>query len=141
MSVPPRWLASGLALIALGLALALAWQSMRLSAVTAELAQTRRELAFAVDRVASEQLHGRRDEVTRAVQWLDGFYRSPDGLQRPEGLWLPQSGTVDAEAIGVWVLDVYLQARLGGASEDQARQAVIDRIKATEEWQRRHPAR
>jgi hypothetical protein len=138
MTVSPRLLASGLALIALVLALALAWESMRLRAATAALEQTRRELQFAVDRAAREQLQVRRDELIRAVHWLDGFYRSPDGLQRPEGLWLPQSGTVDAEAIGVWILDVYLQARLGGASEDQARQAVIDQIRATDEWRRRH---
>ena len=138
MTVSPRLLASGFALIALALSLALAWQSMRLRAATAARDQAHRELQFAVDRAAREQLRLQRDELIRAVRWLDEFYRSPEGLQRPDGLWLPQSGTVDAEAIGVWVLDVYLQARLGDASEDQARQAVIDQIQATEEWQRRH---
>jgi hypothetical protein len=133
-------MASGLALIALLLALALAWQSMRLNAANAAQEQTRRELRFAVDRAAREQLQLRREELIQAVQWLDELYRSPEGLQRPDGLWLPQSGTVDAEAIGVWVLDVYLQARLGGASEDQARQAVINQMKATDEWRRRHRA-
>jgi hypothetical protein len=139
-SVRPQLLASGLALIVLVLALGLQWRSMQLTAKTAELQQARRELQFAAERAAQEQLQGRREEMIRVVRWLDDFYRSPDGLQRRHGLWLPQSETVDAEAIAVWILDVYLPARVGGASEETARQGVIDQIRATEEWRRRHPA-
>jgi hypothetical protein len=118
-----------------------AWQAMRLNAMTYQLEQARRDAEFNVGRVAHERLQGRRDEMVRTVAWLDDFYRSPDGLQRPAGLWLPDENRADGEAIAVWILDVYLPARVAGASEEAARQTVIEHIKATDEWQRRHPNR
>ena len=45
----------------------------------------------------------------------------------------------DAEAIGVWILDVYLQSRMAGKSDAEARQIVIDQIKGTDEWRLKHP--
>ena len=136
-----RLIASILALTVLALALFSSWQGMRLSAASHALRQAQRDLAFRAAEVAREQLEGRRDELVRAIDWLDQFYRSAEGLQRSEGLWLSEARKPDGEAIAVWILDVYLPARVGGASEEQARQAVIDNIKATDEWRRRHGAR
>jgi hypothetical protein len=128
-----------LALVVLILAGQVAWQVMRISSLKAELMQVQLQLANDVERLALDKLTGKREELVQVVQWLDEFYRSADGLQRPSGLWLPEANRPDGEAIGVWVLDVYLQARIGGASTDEARQAVIDSIKATDEWRRKHP--
>jgi hypothetical protein len=128
-----------LALVVLILTGQVAWQAMRISSLKAEATQIRLELASNVEQLALDKLKGKREELVQVVQWLDEFYRSADGLQRPSGLWLPEANRPDGEAIGVWVLDVYLQARIGGASTDEARQAVIDSIKATDEWRSKHP--
>ena len=116
-----------------------AWQTIRVSALRAELDQSRRALDAAVERMATERIKLlRREEMVAAVQWLDEFYRSADGLQRSNGLWRADNRP-DAEAIGVWILDVYLQARLSGASDADAREAVADQIRATDEWRQKHP--
>jgi hypothetical protein len=114
-----------------------AWQAMRMSALKAELEQSRRALDTRVAKLAADRLKFRREEMASIVQWLDEFYRSADGLQRPGGLVNAESRP-DGEAIGVWVLDVYLKARVEGASEDEARQRVMDNIKGTEEWRKKH---
>ena len=77
-------------------------------------------------------------EMQREMMWLHDFYKSPDGLQRPEGLWI--GGHPDFEGIGAWVFDVYLRHRLRGESEEQARQAIVNAIKQSEEWRTKHPA-
>ena len=74
-----------------------------------------------------------------AVAFVDDLYRSPDGLQRPDGLYIPDAKQVDAEAIGTWILDVYLQARIAGKSDAEARQSIADAIKGSDEWRRKHP--
>ena len=128
-----------LAIVILLLLGQVAWQEMRISGLKANLDQAERSLDEAVERMATERLKAlRREEMVGAVQWLHEFYRSADGLQRPNGLWRADANQPDAEAIGVWILDVYLHARLGGASDADARQAVANQIKATEEWRKKH---
>ena len=53
-----------------------------------------------------------------------------------QGLWI--DGHPDYEGLSVWVFTVYLPRRLRGDSEEQARQAVVDAIKQSEEWQVKH---
>lgn len=118
----------------------IAWQEMRISGLKADLQQAQRSLDAGVERMATERIKNlRREEMVSMVQWLDDFYRSAEGLQRPTGLWRADVNTPDAEAIGVWVLDVYLQARLAGKSDADARQAVVEQIKSTDEWRQKHP--
>jgi hypothetical protein len=133
----PKTLNTLLALVVLVLLGQAAWQAMRMSALRAELAQSQRDLEGRVEALAAERLTFRREEMASTVAWLDEFYRSKEGLQRPGGLVNAESRP-DGEAIGVWILDVYLKARIEGASEEQARQRVMDNIKATEEWRKKH---
>ena len=129
-----------LAILVLVLLGVIAWQGMRISGLNAELQQTQRTLDTAVQRMASERIKNlRREEMVATVQWLDEFYRAPEGLQRPDGLWRADLKRPDSEAIGVWVLDVYLQSRLAGKSDAEARQAVMDQIRSTDEWRQKHP--
>jgi len=116
-----------------------AWQAIRISSVRAELQQSQRALDSSVQRLANEKLQFHREEMAAVVQWLDEVYRGADGLQRPGGLVRVDSGRPDGEAIGVWILDVYLKARIEGASEEEARQMVLDQIKGTDEWRAKHP--
>lgn len=128
-----------LALVVLVLLGQAVWQAMRISALRAELEQSQLALEGRVESLAAEKLKFRREEMASVVQWLDEFYRSQDGLQRPGGLVNAATNRTDGEAIAAWVLDVYLKARIEGASEEEARQRVADQIKGTDEWRLKHP--
>jgi hypothetical protein len=115
-----------------------AWQEMRISSLKAENEQTRRDLATRVERMATERLKSHREEMVNAVAFVDDLYRSQDGLQRPGGLYSADANRVDAEAIGTWILDVYMQARIAGKSDAEARQSIADAVKGSDEWRRKH---
>ena len=130
-----------LALVILLLLGQAAWQEMRISSLKADLEQSKRELITRVERMADDKLKSHREEVVQAVAFVDDLYRSPDGLMRPDGLYIADAKRVDAEAIGTWVLDVYLQARIAGKSDAEARQSIADAIKGSDEWRRKHQNR
>ena len=109
-----------------------------MSSLKADLEQARLALTTGAERLANEKLQRHREEMVQAVAFLDDLYRSPDGLMRPDGLYVSDSKRVDAEAIGTWILDVYLQARIAGKSDVEARQAITDAIKGSDEWRRKH---
>lgn len=127
-----------LAIVILLLLLQAAWQQMRVSGLKAELEQAQRDLSTKVEKLAIDKLQSRREDTVGAVAFLDDLYRSADGLQRPGGLYNPETQRVDAEAIGTWILDVYLKARIEGKSDADARQSVADAIKGSDEWRRKH---
>jgi hypothetical protein len=125
--------------VALLVALVLAaWQEMRISSLKAELDQSKRDLTTQVAKLANEKIQSRREDVVGAVAFVDDLYRSADGLQRPGGLYMPDTKKVDAEAIGTWVLDVYMRARIDGKTDQEARQAIADAIKGSDEWRQKH---
>lgn len=127
-----------LAIVTLLLLGLVSWQQLRLDAVTADLGQAERDLAFKAETLAKAKLHGHREELVAAVAFLDDLYRSNDGLQRPGGLYAADAQKVDAEAIGTWILDVYMKARIEGKSDAEARQSITDAIKGSDEWRRKH---
>jgi hypothetical protein len=114
------------------------WEQMRISGLKADLEQARRDLTYKSEKLANERLQNRREETVAAVAFLDDLYRSADGLQRPGGLYNMDAQKVDAEAIGTWILDVYLKARIEGKSDVEARQSIADAIKGSDEWRRKH---
>ena len=116
-----------------------AWQEMRISSLKADAEQTRRELTTRVESLANDKLQSHREEMVSAVAFVDDLYRSPEGLQRPGGLYIADAQRIDAEAIGTWILDVYMQARIAGKSDAEARQSIADAIKGSDEWRRKHP--
>ena len=87
------------------------------------LQRLKAELATADARAAQAavaDLHSRRDEIVRALTWLDASRKSSGrgGLCTAAGL--------DTASIGAQVFDVYLAARAKGATEAVARQRVLD---------------
>lgn len=84
-----------------------------------------------------------RGEMMRAGQWLHAYYRSPEGLKRPDGLWTPATPEAaaqpDWEGIGAWLFDVYLRARLAGQTATDAAAQVVAQIRASQEWRDKHP--
>lgn len=115
-----------------------AWQQMRVTGLKAELEQSRRELITKAEKLANDRVQSHREEMVAAVAFVDDLYRSADGLQRPGGLYLPDAHKVDAEAIGTWILDVYMKARIEGKSDAEARQSIEGAIKGSDEWRRKH---
>jgi hypothetical protein len=75
-------------------------------------------------------------EMTDTLRWLDTFYRSPEGLQRPTGI--VADGKVDFESISNWLFRNYLQARAHGATLEEAREIVAKQIRESPEWQEKH---
>jgi len=116
-----------------------AWQYQRIGQLQDEIQYAQRTLVEQAGKLATERLQARRGELVGTMQWLHEFYAAADGLARPEGLWLSEHKKPDFEALGAWVFDVYLTARVKGTSDADARQAVVDAIKGTDEWRRRHP--
>src|SRR5258708_34989749 len=75
-------------------------------------------------------------EMTDTLKWLDTFYRSPEGLQRPTGI--VTDGKVDFESISNWLFRNYLQARSHGATPDEARESVAKQIRESPDRQTQH---
>lgn len=75
-------------------------------------------------------------EMSETLQWLDTFYRSSEGLQRPTGVIT--DGKVDFESISNWLFRNYLQARAHGATPEEARESVAKQIRESAEWQEKH---
>ena len=111
-------------------------QYSRIGDFRLELADAQTSAAVRARASLVDSMEGQGPEMQRAMTWLNDFYKSPDGLQRPEGLWI--GGHPDFEGLSVWVFDVYLRHRLKGEPEEQARQAVVDAIKQSDEWRTKH---
>ena len=111
-------------------------QYSRIGDFRLELADAQTNAAVQARAALVNSMEGQGPEMQRAMTWLNDFYKSPDGLQRPEGLWI--GGHPDFEGLSVWAFDVYLRHRLKGEPEEQARQAVVDAIKQSDEWRTKH---
>jgi len=127
-----------LAIVVLILLGQIAYQEMRISGLKADADQAKRDLESRVEKMALDKVQSRREEMVAAVTFVDELYRSTDGLQRPGGLYNTDAQRIDAEAIGVWVLDVYMKARIEGKTDAEARQSIADAIKGSDEWKRKH---
>ena len=128
-----------LAIVILILLGQIAYEEMRISSLKSETDQARRNLETQVEKMAMDKIKSRREDLVSAVAFVDDLYRSTDGLQRPGGLYNIDAKRVDAEAIGTWVLDVYMKARIEGKSDAEARQSIADAIKGSDEWRSKHP--
>ena len=78
-----------------------------------------------------------REEALDEMNWLDGYYASPEGLQRPNGLSL--AGKPDFEGIAAWYLDVYQRERMKGKNRADARAVYVNDIRHSAEWRIKHP--
>jgi hypothetical protein len=87
-------------------------------------------------RIAADTMEGQGAEFARVLAWLHAFYKAPDGLARPNGLWLGDHP--DFEGIGYWMFDVYLRNRLKGQTEAEAQSAIEIAIKRSDEWRAKH---
>ena len=117
------------------------WQQRRIQQLQFSMEFQQRQFDEQAGALAAEKLKGRRADVVQAAQWLHDYYKSDEGLRRPDGLWRADQKQPDFEAIGAWVYDVYLNARVEGKTEEEARKLVTDAIQGSEEWRRVHAAK
>ena len=80
--------------------------------------------------------HFTPNEMTDTLEWLDRYYASSGGLQRPDGL--VTNGRIDFDAVSHWLFRHYLDARSRGATPQVARASIENAIRATPEWQKKH---
>jgi len=103
----------------------------------AQLADEQAHVLERAQHLTAASMEGEGAEIQRVMMWLDAFYKSPDGLQRPEGLWI--NGHPDYVGISAWIFDVYLRNRLNGLTEAEAEARVTAAIVKSEEWRTKHP--
>ena len=114
------------------------WQTRRISQLQSSMAFQQQQFEQQASRLAAEKLQGYRGDVMQAAQWLHEYYASDDGLKRRDGLWRADQKQPDFEALGAWVIDVYLNARVEGKSDEEAKQLIRNAIQGSDEWKRVH---
>ena len=114
------------------------WQNRRIAQMQSSMEFQQRQFEAQVGKLAAERLKNQRGNVLQAAQWLHEYYKSDEGLRRADGLWRADQKQPDFEALGAWVFDVYLNARVEGKSEEEARKLITDAIQGSDEWRRVH---
>ena len=114
------------------------WQSNRIAQQQNAMEFQQRQFDEQSARLAGEKLKGYRSDVMQAAQWLHQYYASDQGLRRADGLWRADQKQPDFEALGAWILDVYLNARVAGKSDEEAKRLITDAIQGSDEWKRVH---
>jgi|SRR6478736_9809780 len=117
------------------------WQQRRISQMQSSMEFQQHQFDEQSGKLAIEKLRNHRGEVVQAAQWLHEYYKSDAGLKRPNGLWREDQKQPDFEAFGAWIYDVYLNARVEGKSEEEARKLITDAIQGSDEWKRVHSAK
>ena len=114
------------------------WLRNRVAQQESAMAYQQRQFDAQTAKLAAERLKGYRADVMNAAQWLHDYYGSDEGLRRPDGLWRADQKQPDFEALGAWIIDVYLNARVEGKTDEEARQMIRTAIQGSDEWRRVH---
>ena len=117
------------------------WQQRRIAQQNFAMEFQQRQFEQQIGKLAAERLKGQRGDVMQAAQWLHDYYRSDEGLRRADGLWRPDQKQPDFEAIGAWIIDVYLNARVEGKTDAEAKKLITDAIQGSDEWRQVHAAK
>jgi hypothetical protein len=112
------------------------WQNRRVVQMQSSMEFQQKQFEEQAGKIAAERLKGHRADVMQAAQWLHQYYASDEGLRRPDGLWRADQKQPDFEAIGAWIIDVYLNARVEGKTDEEAKQLIRDAIQGSDEWRR-----
>lgn len=112
------------------------WQQRRIQQLQVSMEFQQRQFDEQAGKLASEKLKGYRADVMLAAQWLHQYYASDEGLRRPDGLWRTDQKQPDFEALGAWIIDVYLNARVEGKTDEEAKKQIRDAIQGSDEWRR-----
>lgn len=117
------------------------YQNGRISQLQSAMEFQQRQFEQQAGKLAADKLRGHRGDVMQAAQWLHEYYKSDQGLRRADGLWRADQKQPDFEAFGAWVIDVYLNARVEGKTDEEAKKLITDAIQGSDEWRRVHAAK
>lgn len=117
------------------------WQTRRITQLQESMEFQQKQFEQQAAKLAGEKLKGYRGDVMQAAQWLHQYYASDEGLKRANGLWRADQKQPDFEAFGAWVIDVYLNARVDGKSDEEAKQLIRNAIQGSDEWKRVHASK
>jgi len=117
------------------------WQNRRIAQLQSSMEFQQRQFEAQAGKLAAEKLKGYRADIMQSAQWLHQYYASPEGLRRADGLWRSDQKQPDFEAIGAWIIDVYLNARVEGKSDAEAKKLITDAIQGSDEWRRVHASK
>lgn len=114
------------------------WQNRRIAQLQSSMEFQQRQFEAQAGKLAADKIKGHRGDVMQAALWLHQYYASPEGLRRADGLWRSDQKQPDFEALGAWIIDVYLNARVEGKTDEEAKQMIKDAIQGSDEWKRVH---
>ncbi len=117
------------------------WQQRQIQQMRDSMEFQQRQFEQQAGKLAAERLKGHRADVMQAAQWLHEYYASDEGLRRADGLWRSDQKQPDFEALGAWIIDVYLNARVEGKTDEEARKMITDAIQGSDEWRQLHAAK
>jgi hypothetical protein len=117
------------------------WQQRRIEQMQFSMEFQQKQFDEQAGKLAADRVKGHRADVMQAAQWLHQYYASDEGLRRADGLWRSDQKQPDFEAIGAWIIDVYLNARIEGKTDDEAKKAITAAIQGSDEWRRVHAAK
>jgi hypothetical protein len=117
------------------------WQNRRIAQLQSSMDFQQRQFEAQAGKLAADKLKSQRANVMQAAQWLHEYYKSDEGLKRADGLWRADQKQPDFEALGAWIFDVYLNAKVEGKTEEEARKLITDAIQGSDEWRRVHAAK
>ena len=133
-----RLITTVLVVVVIVLAGQIYWQRSRIAQQQNAMEFQQRQFDEQAGKLAAERLKGHRADIMQAAQWLHQYYASDEGLRRPDGLWRSDLKQPDFEALGAWIIDVYLNARVEGKTDEEAKKMIRDAIQGSDEWRRVH---
>src|SRR5689334_6966130 len=92
-----------LAVVAIALAALVVHQYNTIDELRSEVAATQTRSLTDAQRIVADSMRAYTPDVQKTMEWLHGFYKDRDGLQRPDGLWI--DGHPDFQGLAVWVFD------------------------------------
>ena len=136
-----RLITSILLLVIVALVGQVYWQTRRIAQMQESMQFQQKQFDAQAGKLAAEKLKGYRADIMQSAQWLHQYYASPEGLRRADGLWRSDQKQPDFEAIGAWIIDVYLNARVEGKTDAEAKKLITDAIQGSDEWRRVHASK
>ena len=95
---------------------------------------------FSSQRTGTEAGYAEMAELMERLAREQPGYLDVESVRSESGEGITVSYWASREAIAAWIFDVYLQARMAGKSDAEARGLVMEQIKSSEEWRRKHPS-
>ena len=118
------------------------WQNRRIAQLQSSMEFQQRQFEAQAGKLAAEKLKGHRADVMQAAQWLHRVLRvATRACAAPTACGAPIRSSRTSRRIGAWIIDVYLNARVEGKTDEEAKKLITDAIQGSDEWRRVHASK